>query len=297
MYDILNICNAECTHCPQRALKKSELYSPTRLSWERFEKSLTEAAKYKVDVVRITGDGEPLLHPDIVRMISLGKALGFPCVNLTTNGSLLKDSILQKLLKNPPHVFDISLDAFHPETYRKVRIGLDFNKVKSHIFNLLEQRNPEETKIVLSMVKRPGLDGEVEKFKDYWEDKVDLVAIRELHTNLGQSVSREIPDNVKRWPCQHLWQRLVVDYRGLIRFCPVDWTAASRIGSIDDMTLHNAWHSDILNKNRDNQLSGVFDNCQACCDCNDWFASPWEGGWLKLINNLILYRKGCKCEY
>lgn len=286
MYDVLNMCNARCAHCPQSIVSKSPSFRPMRISWEHYEKSIREAADYEVDVVRLTGDGEPLLHPDIVRMVSLAKECGFPMINLTTNGSLLKSDLLDALLENPPHVFDISLDALWLESYQEVRAGLDFEQVKNNVFRLLEVRDQEKTKVLVSMIRRPGSDEEVEAFKEYWGDKVDYVAIREMHTNLGTSGEISVSTDKERWPCQHLWQRLVVDYRGYIRYCPVDWEGASKIGTIDTMTLYNAWHSPAMGDLRKKHLAGQFKDCEVCGGCRDWLVSPWDRGWLRLVRGL-----------
>ncbi len=288
MYDITNCCNARCTHCPQSSIKTNSNYKPEHLSWKYFKKTIDEANHFKVDVVRITGDGEPLLHPDIHRFISYAKDLGFPLINLTTNGSLLSERKLSMLLRNPPHVFDISVDAFSEKTYQKIRVGLDFETVKDNILRLLMKRNPNHTKVLVSMIRRPETEHEIDDFKGFWEDKVDFVAIREMHTNLGLSGSVDVPEDFNRWPCPHLWQRLVVDYRGSIRYCPVDWQGASMLGHVDDTTLYQAWHCSHLEKLRDYQKKKKFENCDVCSNCSDWIYSPWDRGWLKLLRDLEL---------
>ncbi len=286
MYDVINTCNAKCAHCPQGSISKSSSFKPMRISWEDYEKTVTEASHHKVDIIRFTGDGEPLLHPDIVRMISLARQLRFPKVNLTTNGSLLKGDLLKALLEDPPHIFDISLDALWPESYHEVRAGLDLKKVKANVFHLLEFRNPEETKVLVSMIRRPCVEEEVKAFERYWGDVVDFVAIREMHTNLGSSDEITVTTDEKRWPCQHLWQRLIIDYRGFIRYCPVDWHGVSKIGTVDEMTLFDAWHSLQMEELRSKQLAGKFESCEVCNNCRDWQVSPWDKGWLKLVRDM-----------
>lgn len=286
MYDIVNVCNARCAHCPQSNISKDSSFMPMRLKWEYYEKTIIEASKYNVDVVRITGDGEPLLHSDVVRMIALARQLGFSKINLTTNGSLLKDALLDALMKNPPHIFDISLDALWPESYKKVRAGLALDEVNVNIFRLLDIRDPEETKVLVSMIRRPDAADEVIAFEEYWRDKVDFVAIREMHTNLGATGAINVSTDKQRWPCQHLWQRLIVDYRGYIRYCPVDWQGVTKIGSVDEMSLFDAWHCSDIEALRESHLAGKFGECAVCRNCNDWLISPWDRGWLKMLKKL-----------
>jgi len=286
MYDVINVCNARCSHCPQRIISRQQEYTAMRISWEQYIKTIEEIARHRIDVLRLTGDGEPLLHPDIARMVRAAKEAGVPKVNLTTNGSLLKGRLLDDLLESPPDIFDISLDAFYAETYQEVRAGLDFESVKANVLNLLDRRDSARSKVIVSFIRRPGADQEAEAFTKYWQPLVDFVAIREMHSNKGLSNQDSSSSDVERWPCQHLWQRLVFDYRGMIRYCPVDWTGESVIGEIDRISIQEAWQSEKMKALRENHLNGSFESCGPCNSCQDWQVSPWDKGWLKLVEKI-----------
>lgn len=285
MYDVNNVCNARCPFCPQSSLAVADGFAPTQISWRDFEKTIEEVARYPVELVRFTGDGEPLLHPRMTDMIARAVELGIARVNLTTNGSLLKAKRLDRLLKTPPHVLDVSLDACRPETYAKYRVGLDFDITMANVHEFLRRRDPERTKLVVSMIAHPGLEDEVEEFRRYWTGKADVVAIRHLHSNLGSvdvGVRRELPE---RWPCPHLWQRLTIDYRGHIRFCPIDWHDESHIGDVATMTLHEAWHGPRMRELRERHLSGRYKGGGVCESCTDWASTPWKHGWVDMMKS------------
>ncbi len=291
IYETVNVCNAQCSHCPQSEIAARAGFTPRRLSMETFKRTIEEAAGYRVDVVRFTGEGEPLLHPQLADMIGYTRDLGFPTVNLTTNGSILhKGDQLDRLLENPPHVFDVSLDAFEPETFARVRVGLDFEQTKRNVLTLLQRRDPSRSMVLVSMVVTPGTEAEAERFERYWERLVDKVVIRQMHSNLNSTMMSvelaETVQSVHRWPCRHLWERLVVDFRDHIRFCPVDWEDASTIGSVHEMTLHEAWHSEFMQDLRRRHLQSNYRGCGVCEKCPDWAASPWDQGWLKMIRAL-----------
>ena len=221
MYDVNNVCNARCPFCPQSDIAQSDEFDPKHIKWEHFEKTIRECARYPVELVRFTGDGEPLLHPQIAEMIALARELGLRKINLTTNGSLLRGKRLVKLLEMPPHILDISLDAFTPETYAKYRVGLEFETTMRNVHEYLRLRDPKRTKVIVSMIHHPGLDKEVEDFRNYWSSRADMVAIRRLHSNLGSAKGvQTAPPPHPRWPCTHLWQRLVIDFRRAHPFLP-----------------------------------------------------------------------------
>jgi len=283
MYDVNNVCNARCPFCPQSSIAVADNFSPTQIDWNIFKKTIEEAARYPVELVRFTGDGEPLLHPRMTDMIGYARELGFGKINLTTNGSLLKGERLDRLLASPPHVIDISLDAHTPETYALYRVGLNFEDTVANIHELLRRRDPAKTKVILSIISHPGIEGEVKDFQDYWMDQVDEVAVRSLHTNLGTIELDDRQPLPSRWPCPHLWQRLVVDFRGHIRFCPIDWHDKSYVGKADSMTLHEAWHGPKLKELRERHLSGNYRDCGVCEKCTDWSTTKWSESWVDMM--------------
>lgn len=79
---LLEACNADCFMCGY-ALSRDRY----RFSLEDFEILLPQAQAMDVGFVRFTG-GEPLLHRDVVNLVSAGAAAGMK-MSLITNGSLL----------------------------------------------------------------------------------------------------------------------------------------------------------------------------------------------------------------
>jgi MoaA/NifB/PqqE/SkfB family radical SAM enzyme len=287
MYDVNNVCNARCPFCPQSVIAVADDFEPTHLDWNIFVRTIEETARYPVDLVRFTGDGEPLLHPRMADMIAHARKVGIGKINLTTNGSLLRGRRLDAMLANPPHIIDFSLDAMRPQTYAKYRVGLDYKTTMTNVHEYLHRRDPAKSKVIVSMIHHPGLDDEVAEFRAYWKDKADVVAIRKLHSNLG-SVAVEQEPLPKRWPCAHLWQRLVVDFRGHIRFCPIDWHDKSYVGDAATMTLHEAWHSPFMEKLRQRHLTDNYSGCGVCEKCNDWANTPWSQSWVNMVQQPAL---------
>lgn len=288
MYDVNNVCNARCPFCPQSAIARGSHFVPQHLAWDCYVKTIEEVAKYPVELVRFTGDGEPLLHPQMGDMIEKALAVGVRKINLTTNGSLLRGARLERMLAAPPHIVDFSIDAFIPETYAKYRIGLEFDTTMKNVLGFLERRDPERTKVIVSMIQHPGLEREVEQFQSFWGGKVDQVAIRRLHSNLGSVEVEQAPLPNQRWPCAHLWQRLVVDFRGHIRFCPVDWNDKSFVGEVASMTLYEAWHGELLRNLRNAHLDGRYAGIGVCEKCTDWANTPWAESWVNMMKKSSL---------
>lgn len=83
---ILNYnCNARCRFCSQGSFDKS-----LNAGFERIAENIYAAYKSGYRRLGLTG-GEPLLRPDILKIIALGKKVGFRFIRVQTNGIRLED--------------------------------------------------------------------------------------------------------------------------------------------------------------------------------------------------------------
>ena len=55
---------------------------------------------------------------------------------LFTNGTLLNEKRMFKILKTGLHMIDISTDAASNDTYKKIRVGGDLDVTRSNILKL-----------------------------------------------------------------------------------------------------------------------------------------------------------------
>ncbi len=97
---ITNECNLDCEKCCYR----SKFDAKKQLSFEIIISLFQEWKFYGLTSIAI-GGGEPLLHPEIVRIIQKGREMGF-FMAVTTNGTILKPI--------KPHRVHISYDELHP---------------------------------------------------------------------------------------------------------------------------------------------------------------------------------------
>ena len=102
--EIGNICNLQCSFCPGTRRE------PRMLSPEEFH-ILAEKLRGYTEYLYFHLMGEPLLHPDLGRFLTLAGERGFRVI-LTTNGTLL-DRAAPVLLAAPAlHKLNLSLHSF-----------------------------------------------------------------------------------------------------------------------------------------------------------------------------------------
>jgi cyclic pyranopterin phosphate synthase len=121
-------CDFACTYCRP---SHSDGYSEGRLMvpvWRTMFEGLQKAG---VRRVRLTG-GEPLIHPEILTIVTALAAMGFEDVALTTNASQLA-RLAEPLRAAGLHRLNISIDTLDPVRFRDVTRGGDLVKVLAGI--------------------------------------------------------------------------------------------------------------------------------------------------------------------
>jgi MoaA/NifB/PqqE/SkfB family radical SAM enzyme len=290
MFDLTNRCNAKCIHCPQSTLYADNNQGRAFLPLETFRKAVDECKGKKIQFVRLTGDGEPFVHPKLFDMIDYAVKADIGPVGLTTNGSLMTAPKAERLVNSGLFMIDVSLDAYTDATYSIVRKGLTFAKTVENLEYLIAYRNRIKSpmKVMVSFVKQKENAHEVEAFEKHWEKKVDKVLIRELISNVNQ-VSTEGSKGAapeKRWPCAHWWRRMVINFDGKLKPCPIDWTSGTAYKTLDEVSITDAWHSDFFSRHRMEHLNNNFSESSICKNCPDWRGTPWNLGYEKVIRNL-----------
>jgi len=120
----VGFCNQACIFCAYEYLTRS----PGRLDTKRTLSLLDECKRLGVRAVFFSGEGEPLLHPDAVKMIAHAHAKGLDCA-LNTNGILFTGEVSQKILKCLSWV-RFSVNAGSAASYRRIhQAGRDDFKV------------------------------------------------------------------------------------------------------------------------------------------------------------------------
>lgn len=118
MVEVTMKCNYDCIHCFRRKLI-NEVFGEMDL--RLYRELLRQAKDAKVNKIVFSGWGEPLVHPNILDMMSDAKKYGFK-VLLNTNGSLLRD-YAEDIVRLGIDEVVVSVDSVEPDLYKALRIG------------------------------------------------------------------------------------------------------------------------------------------------------------------------------
>ena len=174
--ELTNQCNLNCSTC-MRNVWDVEFGN---MSGETFERILSGVSAFKPKPeIFIGGYGEPLFHPNCVRMLEKAKSLGLR-VSMITNGILLTEAVAQKLIDLQLDMLWVSLDGASPECYEDVRLG---NALPTILKNLKRLRELQVNRYGLSnwnMLPHLGI-----AFVAMQRNIHDLPEVIRLGTNVG----------------------------------------------------------------------------------------------------------------
>jgi MoaA/NifB/PqqE/SkfB family radical SAM enzyme len=122
-----NRCNLLCETCPRTF---EDLEPPADMSWELFTRIVDQLPR--IARVVLHGVGEPMMVPDLARMIRYLKDRG-TYVLFNTNGTLLTLRKGRELIETGLDELRVSLDAAEPAAFKIVR-GLDmFDRIVANV--------------------------------------------------------------------------------------------------------------------------------------------------------------------
>jgi radical SAM protein with 4Fe4S-binding SPASM domain len=286
-------CNAECPHCPYtnsniRDSYKDVPYMPEAI----FKKIADESGPYGA-YLRISGGGEPMLHPKAVELLTYAKKVGCK-VGLITNGSAFTERNSRPLLESGVDMIEFSVDACDPETYAIVRKGLKWDRLLQNARRMLDMRNRlgSSSKIVASGVNQNGVDiAAVERF---WRGEigVDNFIKRKfltwgVNTTLDASRSADPAPylDTEEVPCPFIFERLNIDSRGNVMVCGYDIAANTSMGMVGQQSIKEIWHGEGFRHYREKHLAKRGNDIPMCRTCPDWKYRSWQHNYWKVVRD------------
>ncbi len=166
-------CNLDCFYCHNEGEEESQY--KTRLRSEEVKQLVRTASDLGMNKVKYSG-GEPLVHPEIVEIISISSEL-MDDVSLTTNGVLLSEKA-EELSETGLDRVNVSLDVMDSETYEKITGMANVEKVKRGI-EKANQVGLHPVKINMLLMK--GLnEGSIDQMMGFAADTGSILQVIEM---------------------------------------------------------------------------------------------------------------------
>lgn len=283
--DVTEFCNLACIHCPYETVTKlkGKGRRNLRLDWHhRLIDEIATTGAGHCRFLRYTGDGEPLLHPQLPDLVAYAYEKTRLPINVTTNGMLLTEERARTLIAAGVQVFDVSIDAHSQEVYGAVRVKGILSVTHECTHRLIEfaRQSNGRSKVMVSFVRQDINLHEADEFERYWRAAgADYVVLRNQHSCAGsvadmtQALWATAPP--VRKPCLYPWERLVLKADGKFTYCPADWLHQAEIGSIESSSAAEIWQGEQMQALRRAHLTDDFSRHQFCGKCPDWQVIKW----------------------
>ena len=306
-------CNLSCGYCTEY-----DSYSPP-IPLEDLCRRID--ALHRLHVVHITLlGGEPLLHPDIDKIVAYGRRRS--TVSITSNGFLISDEIIEKLNAADLSHMQISIDSsridstnFIQKTIKPLRPKLERLKEKAtfdvHLATVLCEQSKDDVGELYRDTSKIGLPLSLslihdetghslvsgEPYSQIWKD----YGARNGHftfSMIDYEYSRQLLEGkAPKWHCRAGARSLYVDEFGKVQYCH------SQRGRLDKPVIYYTWN-DI--RTQSNLHKGCEEQCAVDCVFR---TSQVDNGMATLLKTIVQgalsslrhlsyynFRKGDKCE-
>jgi len=282
-----NFCNSRCNWC-----NSWKLDSPNELELEEIDKMFSNLYNFGIRMIYLSG-GEPLLRKDILSIVDTLSKKGFEII-LTTNGILLNEKNVRKLIKYKNLHMNVSLDTLDKDLYKKIR-GVDALDLVLKNLKSLKRMYPDyplRVTMTVSKINYKEVDKIIEFCKEnkiyfsanpyFWggtyREGEDIFAypnereeMKEIFTKLSKSVKKEKYISGFSFVYQEVNNWINGEYKTLCdagtRFLWVGPTGD--VAACQDLKpFANLRKDDLKQKWKENQWSPAV---KACCDKHPCF--------------------------
>lgn len=288
-------CNHTCLFCPQ------SVHKPKKARWldlDVLRKVLGEMPEQGIQL-GLSSYSETITAPNLVESVRLMKEIrpGLR-IAMATNGTVFREQVISDLMEAGLDHLSFSFDAATPEDYAKMMQSDHFQQAWDSLEKIVEMRARKQSPMVITthIMAFEGREAAFEKFKEYWDQKLDFVQWRRV-ANWGGDVwgldkqmaaagfvpAHKTPE--QRYPCFSIFHHFKLNWDGYYYPCVVavpDYEQQLQrhcvppLGHASEITWQQAWEN--LQDMRQAHLEGRWDAYDACKSCDVWsmYDDVWE---------------------
>ncbi|CEO20413.1 radical SAM/SPASM domain-containing protein [Paraclostridium sordellii] len=279
--ELTNFCNFNCCFCPTgtKAMQRIRGHMPDNV----VDAIAENVKKYNIPAVRFIRWGEPTLHLNYLSIIEKVKNAG-ALIHINTNGSLLDEAQIQKLLDMHLDSIKFSFQGADEGTYNEMREGGDYLRLLDIVRKFHEMRGERDypyiqisTTLTGETVEQiEGFKSDIGDYCDYYNVgytklnhlNVDTMNIdEEEKKKIRRLQEHETINHTFRPVCVEAFDKLSINWNGDVTLCCGDYDNFMIIGNILDMDLKQIFNSRAADIYRDAIAKMQYGKIKCCSNC------------------------------
>jgi radical SAM protein with 4Fe4S-binding SPASM domain len=273
-------CNLKCGFCPVGI--EGDQLKKALMPYELFTKLIDDLAAFpsKVKLLRLCGNGEPLVNKELVEMLRYArKKRASERIEMLSNGLLLNEELIRELPKHLDRLI-ISIEGLSAADYLATcGTRMDFEVFTGKLHALYQAKgactihlkihhgaikNEADEAAFKALVEPCSDEHYIEKLVPMWPELDSDLFSREFRWEEAPVKPRRV--------CAQIFKGLQVQADGEVVPCCVDWKRVNLLGDLHDQSLSGIWKGDRLKQLQIQHLSGHKPGLKPCQSCamNDY---------------------------
>lgn len=281
-FELSNECNANCVFCRTAS---GQIYNQNPhdttfiakgvMPYELYTQVIDEAKQHLLMAILYV-NGEPLIYKQLYAAVQYASQHRVASM-IATNGILLNEENIQKLINSDVDFIKIAISGFSQESYaRQVRRG-NVDKIKNNLQHLQSENaaNGNKTIIMVDFIEYDYNVHEILPAKEFCERLGFMFNVRQgnmAHSDeipvSSSSASSEVTETLCDWP----WKVLTINWNGDVFPCCdyVVWSnlPAYRRISPGSVNIREIWNGEAAVRNRNIHCKLGRKAIPVCARCN-----------------------------
>jgi len=297
-------CNARCPMCsikfvPESRQDEEDPFSyngisrkPEIMSLETFKIIASKFTDYvqNINILSLHGCGESLLDKTLPDKVEFAKKMGFKEVGFTTNCTLLKKDVTEKLLDSGLNCIIPSIDGTTKEVHEAIRPGTDFTKIIENMKYFIEYRDKQNCncKVLVRMVRQQLNYKQWDEYKRFWSELLDIskgdrILGIDVHNTGGRikdfekmkvdDFSTKKEEFEKEYHekndgmCPDIFSRFSVFTSGDVALCSADQAQYYKLGNVIESDPIEIYNNEVFTYYREKWINKQYMDLPYCNTC------------------------------
>ncbi|MBN2483456.1 MAG: radical SAM protein [Candidatus Omnitrophica bacterium] len=285
-----NRCQNKCLYCSRQLMTRTF----GNLDLATMEKIAEESGHHRA-AIRHGGFGEPLLHPDIEKIVAISNKYNV-LTTIFTNGMNLSEKMMESFVRNDLSEIRFSSSGITPDVHNKIRRNSDYSrdfdekiKMAHRVRARMGSKKPFFT-LYTNVIdyNDSNFQENLEIYRDRYLEYVDKVDIdltmfsRVKHLDHVKDLYSKQTVNEEYKKCVGLFLKVIVHWNGDLFACDklYDFHEDYYLGNLKDVSIAQGYGSEKMKYLRDNVSFAMnhqdFEYCRNCYTNTSKWDKPEE---------------------